>query len=70
MHVAYFVFKPRKLPSAKNKERIESQSDKHKISYCGNPGGQGIMLDLRKLSTCLWAWVSVSYSTGDNAWSL
>lgn len=39
MHVAYFVFKPRKLPSAKNKERIESQSDKHKISYCGNPGG-------------------------------
>lgn len=40
-----------------------------KISYCGNPGGI-IMLDLRKLSTCLWAWVSVSYSTGDKAWSL
>lgn len=35
MHVAYFVFKPRKLPSAKNKERIESQNDKHNISYCG-----------------------------------
>ena len=66
MHVAYFVFKPRKLPSAKNKERIESQNDKHNISYCG----QGIMLDLRKLCTCLWAWVSVSYSTGDKAWSL
>lgn len=39
MHVAYFGFKPRKLRSAKNKERIERHSDKCKISYCGNPGG-------------------------------
>ena len=39
MYVAYLVFKPRKLPSARNKERIESQTGKCKISYCGNPGG-------------------------------